>query len=174
MRCKNCNVDLGESYERCPLCGEKASDEAAVLEGFETAEYPEYDEKTAYIKPKISCAFPQKYLLRAVLPLCGVFGVIALFGAKPLWNVGVPLLFAATSAAYFVVGLFEKGRLLHSMVSLLSTLLSAGVFTLIALIAKSGVTAMLDSLALCLGFFLLLWIIKPQRATAQMKALFVL
>lgn len=39
MRCKQCNVDLGENYTRCPLCGNAASDEKAKLQGLSTAEY---------------------------------------------------------------------------------------------------------------------------------------
>ena len=66
MRCLNCGVDLGEGYTRCPLCGEKASDEEPVLKGFVTAEYPLYDESAAYKKAKFKCSFPLKYLLREV------------------------------------------------------------------------------------------------------------
>lgn len=39
MRCNKCNVDLGENYTRCPLCGNVASDEAPRLKGLSTAEY---------------------------------------------------------------------------------------------------------------------------------------
>lgn len=174
MRCLKCGVDLGEEYTRCPLCGEKASDEPPVLSGFKTAEYPVYDEKKAFEKPKFKCAFPMKYLLRSVFGLCVLFGVLSLFGLEKLWTIGVPVSLAATSATYFVFGLFEKGRLLHSGVSLFSTLLSSVLFLLISLIAKSGVMAMVDSVLLCLAFFLLLWAIKPNRMKEQMKALFVL
>lgn len=47
MRCIKCNVDLAETYTLCPLCGEKASDEAPLLEGFEVAPYP----KNSPVKP---------------------------------------------------------------------------------------------------------------------------
>lgn len=40
MRCRKCNVDLGETYKLCPLCGEKASDDEPLLEGFTVAPYP--------------------------------------------------------------------------------------------------------------------------------------
>jgi hypothetical protein len=39
MRCTKCNVDLAESYSRCPLCGAKASDEPAKLQGIKEAPY---------------------------------------------------------------------------------------------------------------------------------------
>lgn len=174
MRCLKCNVDLGEEYTRCPLCGEKASNTPPVLSGFKTAEYPQYDEKTAFEKAKFKRSFPMKYLLRAAVLLCVLFGVLALFGLKPLWNIGVPVIFAATSAAYFVFSLFEKGRLLHSGVALLATFFASLPFLLAALIAKSGVSAMAVCVLLCLVFFLLAWAIKPARMKEQMKAIFVL
>ncbi len=40
MRCVECNVDLGEEYTICPLCGAAAVNEKARFEGFKTAEYP--------------------------------------------------------------------------------------------------------------------------------------
>lgn len=40
MRCNACNVDLAETYTICPLCGEKASDEPARLQGLKVASYP--------------------------------------------------------------------------------------------------------------------------------------
>ncbi len=41
MRCNKCNVDLGETYTLCPLCGEKASNDEPLLKGFSVAPYPE-------------------------------------------------------------------------------------------------------------------------------------
>lgn len=40
MRCNACNVDLSETYTVCPLCGEKAVDEAPRLQGLKPAPYP--------------------------------------------------------------------------------------------------------------------------------------
>lgn len=40
MRCKECNVDLSETYTICPLCGEKATNEPAKLQGLKNAPYP--------------------------------------------------------------------------------------------------------------------------------------
>lgn len=47
MRCRKCNVDLAETYTLCPLCGEKASDDAPLLEGLTVAPYP----KNSPVKP---------------------------------------------------------------------------------------------------------------------------
>lgn len=40
MRCRNCNVDLPESYTACPLCGSKASNDEPLIKDIRTAEYP--------------------------------------------------------------------------------------------------------------------------------------
>ena len=40
MKCLKCNVDLGEEYIRCPLCGAPAADIPATIAGLRTAEYP--------------------------------------------------------------------------------------------------------------------------------------
>ncbi len=67
MRCKLCNVDLSETYTRCPLCGEKASDEAPRLGGLKPAPYPknapvvkppeEKKEKTPFSLEKLRAYF---------------------------------------------------------------------------------------------------------------------
>lgn len=43
MRCRECNVDLPETYTACPLCGAKASPDEPVLKGIRTAEYPKIE-----------------------------------------------------------------------------------------------------------------------------------
>ncbi len=40
MRCRECNVDLAESYTVCPLCGSEAYTDKAVLKGVKDAPYP--------------------------------------------------------------------------------------------------------------------------------------
>lgn len=39
MRCRHCNVDLGETYSLCPLCGEKAANDEPRLSGIKVAPY---------------------------------------------------------------------------------------------------------------------------------------
>lgn len=41
MRCKHCNIDLPETYTRCPLCGNAPSDEEPKIKGFEAVPYPD-------------------------------------------------------------------------------------------------------------------------------------
>lgn len=57
MRCKECNVDLGENYSRCPLCGNAASDETAKLQGIATAEYSKLAPKKENDVPKAKKSF---------------------------------------------------------------------------------------------------------------------
>lgn len=40
MRCRHCDVDLSETYTKCPLCGEKAADDEPRLKGLKNAPYP--------------------------------------------------------------------------------------------------------------------------------------
>ncbi len=40
MRCRECNVDLSETYTKCPLCGEKAYDDEPKIKGIKPAPYP--------------------------------------------------------------------------------------------------------------------------------------
>ena len=42
MRCKECNVDLGDNVKVCPLCKSKAVEDKPLIENIKTAEYPEY------------------------------------------------------------------------------------------------------------------------------------
>lgn len=39
-RCKECDVDLSETYSKCPLCGADATDEEVRLKGLKNAPYP--------------------------------------------------------------------------------------------------------------------------------------
>ena len=39
-RCTKCDVDLGEEYTVCPLCGSSAVSDEKKIHGFKTAEYP--------------------------------------------------------------------------------------------------------------------------------------
>ncbi len=47
MRCRECNVDLAESYTCCPLCGGAAYPDEAVIKGIKDAPYP----KDVPVKP---------------------------------------------------------------------------------------------------------------------------
>ena len=47
MRCRECNVDLSETYTKCPLCGAQAYDDEARVKGISPAPYPHGDVPTA-------------------------------------------------------------------------------------------------------------------------------
>lgn len=40
MRCKECNVDLPETYTKCPLCGNAASDDELQFKNIKYMPYP--------------------------------------------------------------------------------------------------------------------------------------
>lgn len=177
MRCTACNVDLGEDYTKCPLCGSKASEEAALLCGIETAAYPKYDrEKLLAEKNHHRQSFPYLYIFTAALAVSLIFTVLAFFvdGASALWSFGVPSALAACSALCFITGLTEKSKLLHSAGYLIGTAAVMAVVLFIALIAKSGITAALIGLLVCVVLFFAMWLIKPKRMKLQLQALFFL
>lgn len=43
MRCRECNVDLSETYTKCPLCGSEACDDEPRVKGITPAPYPHGD-----------------------------------------------------------------------------------------------------------------------------------
>lgn len=53
-RCTHCDVDLGEEYTVCPLCGEKAINEKKKIEGFKTAEFTDSFETPDFSQPKVN------------------------------------------------------------------------------------------------------------------------
>ena len=50
MRCTACNVDLAETYTKCPLCGAAAVDEPAKITAFRVAPYPHGDTKPPVVE----------------------------------------------------------------------------------------------------------------------------
>lgn len=171
LRCKACNVDLGEGYTVCPLCGEKATYEDVTLKNIKAAEYPKYASGTTK-KKKIEADFPQKYFIRISMFICVILFIVSLFSAAVLFEKVVPAILIVNAAFCFVCGLLEKGRLLHSSVALLSVFAFSVVFGLLGLFTKLSATGILVSLAVCAALFIILFAVKPQRLKEQMKALF--
>lgn len=64
-RCKKCNIDLGEEYEICPLCFEKAVNEAKNIPDLKTAEYPTAFEKAKHTEQKVNSTPLSKERLKA-------------------------------------------------------------------------------------------------------------
>ncbi len=130
MRCTECNVDLSENVKVCPLCGKKASDEAPVLEGMKTAEYPDYGELRPlkyYIKK--NDAYFGKYVMWALLLLVPVIlAVSAHFNAIDLAAYTIlPAIFAVSAIVYFLSSLLSKKNGVKSAIYLITL----AVFSLI-------------------------------------------
>lgn len=130
MRCTECNVDLSENVKVCPLCGKKASDEAPVLEGMKTAEYPEYGELRPlkyYIKK--NDAYFGKYVMWALLVIIPtVLAVSAQFDAFELAAYTIlPAIFAAAGIMYFLSSMLSKKNGVKSAIYLITL----AVFSLI-------------------------------------------
>ncbi len=173
MRCNECNVDLGEEYTKCPLCGAEAVSDEPVLKGIQTAAYPVYDETPAAKKYKYD--FPQKFVLRVSMAVCAVLGVAALFSRNELWSYAVPSIVALNALFYFVCGLFEKkGKLLHSLVALLATMAFSLLTVIISAVTACGFLFSARVLCLSAVLFALLCLTRRKRAGAQLRALFAL
>lgn len=168
MRCKECNVDLGEIYTKCPLCGATAVDEAPVLENITTAEYPKYENIK---KTKRKSNYPLKHLLR-------IGGIVSAFclliGSAPLWTVIAPTIMIFISVVYFIAGLKEKGELLHSGVALIATFALELFFFFYAAHYHYLLTRIIICLLICAIFIAILYKKYPERMKNQIKALFSL
>lgn len=184
MRCNECNVDLGEEYTKCPLCGAAAVNDEPKLKGLKTAEYPKYDDSLLSKKTEYRPTFPQKYVFRVCAGLSVVLGLIAAILHKATWNLsfpsdliwsyGVPVIMTVSSLFYFFYAFKEKSRLLHSAVSLLATVATLSLFTDISSLAYCGVETMIIAFAISAILFIILFICKPERVKEQLKATFKL
>lgn len=171
MRCNECNIDIGEEYTKCTLCGAKASDEKPHLEGIKTAEYPKYNNEI--VKKKKGCNYPQKFVLRISFAVCAALGVSALVLSHSFWSVGVPCLILINTVFYFICGLVEKkGKLLHSLVALIATLAFSLLTLIVSAATKCGLLWSSRAFALCAVAVIILCVIRKKRAVPQLKALF--
>ena len=123
MRCTECNVDLSENVKVCPLCGNKASDEAPVIEGMKTAEYPEYGELRPlkyYIKK--NDAYFGKYMMWGLLVVIAVvLAVSSHFDALTLAAYTIlPAIFAVSAIVYFVSSIVSKKNGVKSAIYLIA------------------------------------------------------
>ena len=166
MRCKECNVDLGENYTKCPLCGADAVDEAPVIEGIATAEYPDY---VKLKKAKRKSNYPLKHLLR----IGGIFSAFCLLiGSAPLWTAIAPTIMIIISIVYFIASLKEKGEMLHSGVALFATFVLEFIFFLYAAHYHYVLSKIIICLIICAAFLAIVYLKRPERMKNQMKALF--
>lgn len=154
MRCKECNVDLGENVKVCPLCHAKAVDEKPVIEGMRVAEYPEYGELRPlkyYIKK--NDVYFGKYLMWAVLAVSVVTLAVSYFlDAMTLAAYTIlPAVFAASAVAYFVTSLISKKNGVRSAIYLIAL----AVFSLIIVAVGYIITRETGTVFYALGSALL-------------------
>ena len=166
MRCSNCNVDLGESYETCPLCGAPAADVPPVLTAITEAPYPEGPKKAPKEKERVC---PNKYVLRVIGVLCLLF---CFSGNRLLSNLLAPLLLVGASIYLFICGLKEKGELLHSAVALLAAFGIEFALTVLHLLLRHSVNTTLFAAIVTLALTVILYALRTDRFTTQMQALF--
>lgn len=172
MRCNECNVDLGEEYTKCPLCGAAAVSDEPVLKGIETAAYPE---QYNIEKKKRKYDFPLKFVLRFSFAVCLILGVLAVFLSDKLWIFGVPAVIAFNAILYFISGIFEKkGKLLHSLVALLATDGFSLLTFIISGICGTGLLWSARAFFVCGALTVILCLFRRKRAGAQLRALFSL
>lgn len=169
MRCLECNVDLGENYKKCPLCGAAAVDEVPLVEGITTAEYPKYDDSVLLSeKTVMKKNFYGKYLIPVVIAFELGFIVAAAMGHSAFWSVGVPVLLVAAYVVYLVCGLLQKkGTLLYGCEYMMKLSPVVVLSLLGALFARSGFWNMVICGSVCLFLFNVLALIRPERAKAQ-------
>ncbi len=123
MRCKACNVDLGENVKVCPLCREKAVDEAPVLEGLRVAEYPEYGKKRPlkyYIKK--NDVYFGKYLMWAILgvSIAALILSVIIDATDLIIYTILPAFFAVSAIVYFVTSLTSEKNGVRSAIYLIA------------------------------------------------------
>ena len=166
MRCKHCNIDLASDVKTCPLCGSAAENEAVVLQDLHDAPYPSYENVT---HEKVKAKKPNPHVLRVALILSALF---VLLGEGTLWTVVTPFLLVNTAIIYLILGLREKGSLLHAAVSLV---ISGGfqvLYFLHALLHHMSLAQILFSITITLVALVVLYLKYPERFEAQMEAAF--
>ncbi len=123
MRCKDCNVDLGENLKTCPLCGADASDEKPVLEGMSVAEYPVYGKLRPlkyYIKK--NDVYFGKYMMWGILFAAAVIIILAsVFDWMTLAVYTIlPAVFAVSAIVYLVTSMISPKNGVKSAVYLIA------------------------------------------------------
>lgn len=166
MRCLQCNIDLGESVRVCPLCGAEAADEAPALPELQEAPYPDYSGVTPKKRRRKK---PNPGWLRAGLIIAALS---VLLGQSNLWTVVTPVCLCAVAVGYFCYGFKEKGALMHTAVSLVTSLAFQFLFFLWALIHRMSLPQILLSMTVTAVCLAILYLKFPERVEAQMEATF--
>lgn len=166
MRCSNCNVDLSDNATACPLCGAPAENVPPVLDGIKEAPYPEKTEKLREPKERI---LPNKWVLRVAAVLCLLFFIS---GNSLLYSLLSPLILCGVAIYLFICGLKEKGHLLHSAVALLAQIGVEALLLVLFLIFRRNCNTTLFITIVTIALTVILYALRSDRFTEQMKALF--
>ncbi len=150
MRCKECNVDLGENVKVCPLCHANASEEKAHIEGMQVAEYPQYGELRPlkyYIRK--DDAYFGKYIMWAVLAISAAVLSSSFafnFVETAVYTV-LPAIFGAAGAVYFITSFINKKYGVKSAIYLIAL----SVFSVIIVAAGYIITKNYQTVFYALG-----------------------
>lgn len=142
MRCKECNVDLGENVTVCPLCGGKASDDKPLIENMKVAEYPEYGElrPLKYYIQKNDVYFGKWLMLGVVI--CSAI-ILAVSKMMNFFNtalyVVLPMLFAAAAIVYLVTSFADKKRHARGAIYFVMLAVFNGIITVVGYVTTNAI-----------------------------------
>ena len=165
MRCNECNIDLGERTEVCPLCGTPASNTPPVIAGIAQADYPEHPEN---LRIKEARFLPNKYVLRVAGVLCLLF---FFSGNSLLYSILGPVVLFGVGVYLFVCGLKEKGTLLHSAAALAAEIGLELVLLTLHLLTHHNINTTLFVTIVTAALAVILYAVRPERFAEQMKAM---
>ena len=151
MRCIKCNVDLPDTYKKCPLCESSASDALPLIADIKTAEFPKV--KT---EPKKTDKFIVFLLVWCIVSLIGY----ALLSMNIITKVVFGIVFTAIPLVWTVIGrpLFIKHyfRGNYIVVNFYSLTLAAVVFGRISEATEGYYMTAIPLIAAFIGLLLLI------------------
>ena len=142
MRCKECNVDLGENVKVCPLCKSNAVDDKPLIENIKTAEYPEYKElrPLKYYIQKNDVYFG-KWLMLGIVVLSLVLLLVSHifnFFNVALYTV-LPIIYALSSVVYFVSSLKDSKNHVKGAIYLIALAVFGVIIAAVGYITTHGI-----------------------------------
>lgn len=142
MRCKECNVDLGDNVKVCPLCKSKAVEDKPLIENIKTAEYPEYkgERPLKYYIQKNDVYFG-KWLMLCIVIVSAI--LLAVSRAFNFFDVALytvlPVIFALSSVFYFVTSAKDSKNHAKGAIYLITLALFGGIIALVGYIETDGI-----------------------------------
>lgn len=178
MRCKQCNVDLGENVDVCPLCHAKAVQENPVLEGIRVAEYPDYGKLRPlkyYIKK--NDVYFGKYVMWAVLLLTAAVISVSILTEK--LSLGaytvLPAIYSLSAVVYFATSLISKKNGVRSAIHLIALAVFSLIIVAVGYITTRETSTIFYALGSALLSLLGLMILSgkyPKEMDSELSARF--